>query len=337
MTDNQISQLASQMSQLQASNGKFPGKTEENPKTINAIHLRSGRELEDQVFIKMRKSSKPDVVVKPPKVIEEKVVEDDLVEVVVETPMVVDEPTKIVEEPKQQIVKPYVPPIHFPQRLARVILEQKYGKFMNMMKIINITMPFIDAIKEIPTYGKLLKELISNKNAMQPSTVNLPKECSAILMNEVPQKLEDPGSFSIPCTIRTVHIERALCDLGASISLMPLKIFKKLKDYDLSPTRVSLQLADRSVRHPIGLVEDIPLKVGKLEFPCDFYVMDILEDSNIPIILGRPCLAKGGAMIDVKNGKLSLQVGEEKVEFSLNKAMKEPSEAKSCYMIDMVE
>ncbi|XP_074314796.1 uncharacterized protein LOC141650910 [Silene latifolia] len=208
---------------------------------------------------------------------------------------------------------------------------------MDMMKGINITMPFIDVIKEIPSYGKFLKELISKKNAMQPSTVNLSKECSSILMNDVLQKLEDPGSFSIPCKIGTVHIERALCDLGASISLMTLKIFKKLRDYELFPTRVSLQLADRSVRYPISLVEDVPLKVGKLEFPCDFYVMDIPEDSNIPIILGHACLATGGALIDVKNWKLSLQVGEEKVEFYLNKAMKEPLEEKFCYMIDMVE
>ncbi|XP_074293593.1 uncharacterized protein LOC141620685 [Silene latifolia] len=279
MTDNQISRLASQMSQFQASNGRFPGKTVENPKTINAIHLRSGRELEDRVFIKRRKSSKPEMEVEPPKVIEEKVVKDDLLEVVVETSMLVDEstkgddePTKVVEEPKQKLVRTYVPPIPFPQRLARARLEQKYGKFMNMMKGINITMPFVDAIKEIPTYGKFLKELISNKNAMETSTtVNLSKECSDILINETPQKLEDSGSFSIPCTIGTVQIEGALCDLGASISLMPLKIFKKLKGYEILPTRVSLQLADRSVKYPIGLVEDIPLKVGKLEIPCDFY------------------------------------------------------------------
>ncbi|XP_074318273.1 uncharacterized protein LOC141655073 [Silene latifolia] len=195
MTDNQISQLASQISQFQASNGKFSGKTEENPKTINAIHWKSGRELEDRVFIKRKKSRKPEVVVEPPKV-----VEDDLVEVVVETPMlvdestkVVDEPTKVVEEPKQQVVRPYVPPIPFPQRLARAKLEQKYGKFMHMMKGVNIPMPFIDAIKEIPAYGKFLKELISNKNSLSPSTtVNLSKECSAILMNGLPQKLEDP-------------------------------------------------------------------------------------------------------------------------------------------------
>ncbi|XP_074314374.1 uncharacterized protein LOC141649587 [Silene latifolia] len=300
MTDNQISQLSSQMSQLQASHGKFPGKTEENSKTINAIHLRSGRDLEDRTFVKKRKSSRPgdvvepQIVVEPPKVVEEKGGEDEFVEIVVETPKVIDEPARVVEEPKQQVVRTYVPPIPFPQRLARAKLEQKYGKFMDMMKGINITMPFIDVVKEIPIYGKFLKELISNKNSLSPTTtVNLSKECSAILMNEAPQKLEDPGSFSIPCKIGTVNIERALCDLGASISLMPLKTFKKLKGYELSPTRVSLQLADRSVRYPIGLVEDIPLKVGKLEFPCDFYVMDIPEDSNIPIILGRPCLATG--------------------------------------------
>ncbi|XP_074271714.1 uncharacterized protein LOC141595652 [Silene latifolia] len=304
MTDNQISQLASQLSQLQASHGKFPGKTEENPKTINAIHLRSGRELEDRAFVKKRKSSRPgdvvepQIVVEPPRVVEEKGGEDELVEIFVETPKVIVEPTKIVEEPKQQVVRTYVPPIPFPQRLVRAKLEQKYGKFTDMMKGIKITISFIDAIKEIPSYGKFLKDLISNKNSWSPTTtVNLSKECSAILMNEAPQKLEEPGSFSIPCKIGTVHIERALCDLGASISLMPLKIFKKLKGYELSPTRVYLQLADRSVRYPFGLVEDVLLK----------------------------------------NGKLSLQVGEEKVELSLNKAMKEPSEEKSCYMIDMVE
>ncbi|XP_074315658.1 uncharacterized protein LOC141651865 [Silene latifolia] len=199
---------------------------------------------------KEEKKSQTKDVVEPPKMVEEKGVEDDLVEVVVETPMlvdestkVVDEPTKVVEEPNQHVVRPYVPPIPFPQRLARAKLEQKYGKFMHMMKSVNITMPFIDAIKEIPAYGKFLKELISNKNSLGPSTmVNLSQECSAILLHKMPPKLEDPGSFSIPCTIGTVHIERALCDLGASISLMPLNIFKKLKGFELSPTRVSLHL-----------------------------------------------------------------------------------------------
>ncbi|XP_074265543.1 uncharacterized protein LOC141587982 [Silene latifolia] len=206
-----------------------------------------------------------------------------------------------------------------------------------MMKGVNITMPLFYAIKEIPAYGKFLKELISNKNSFSPTTVNLSRECCAILINELPQKLEDPGSFSIPCTIGSIQIERALCDLGASISLMPLKIFKKLKGFEFSPTRVSLQLADRSVSYQIGLVEDVPLKVEKLVIPCDFYVMDIPEDSKIPIILGRPCLATEGVMIDVKNGKLSLQVGDDKMEFSLEKSMKSPSISGSCCRVDVLE
>ncbi|XP_074297301.1 uncharacterized protein LOC141628008 [Silene latifolia] len=213
-----------------------------------------------------------------------------------------------------------------------------YGKFLDMMKGVQVTLPFLDAIKEIPIYGRFLKELISNKKKLGPSTtVHLSQEYSAILLNKFPPKLEDPGSFSIPCAIGTICFERALCDLGSSISLMPLKIFKNLKDFELSPTKVSFQLADRSVRYPIGLVEDVPLKVGKRVIPCDFYVMDIPEDSKIPIILGCPCLATGGAMIDVKNGKVSLQVGDDKMEFSLEKCMKSPSISDTCYKVDVLE
>ncbi|XP_074283651.1 uncharacterized protein LOC141608188 [Silene latifolia] len=236
-------------------------------------------------------SSREEVVVEPTKEIE-----DELVEIIVETPKDVVVPSKVVDEPKQHVVKPYVPHIPFPQRLARAKLEKKYEKFLDMMKGLQVTLPFLDAIKEIPTYGKFLKELISNKKKLGPSTtVNLSQECNAILLEKLPPKLEDPGGFSIPCAIGTIQIDRALCNLGASVSLMPLKIFKKLDAVELTPTRVSLQLVDRSVKYPIGLVEDVPLKVVSLVMPCDFYVMDIPEDSKIPIILGRaPMSCYGG-------------------------------------------
>ncbi|XP_074283354.1 uncharacterized protein LOC141607905 [Silene latifolia] len=118
---------------------------------------------------------------------------------------------------------------------------------------------------------------------------------------------------------------------------MPLSLFKKLQFEDLKPSRISLQLADRSVKYPLGVIEDVPLMVGKLVIPCDFYVMDMPEDNNVPNILGRPCLATGGAMIDVKSGKLSLQVGEDKVEFELAKSMEAPSLSNSCCRVYMVE
>ncbi|XP_074298469.1 uncharacterized protein LOC141629350 [Silene latifolia] len=213
---------------------------------------------------------------------------------------VVDEPSKVVEEPNQQVVRPYVQPIPFPQRWAKEKLEQNYWEFLEIMKGRHITIPLIDVIKEIPTYGKFMKELISIKKSLDSSnTLKLYKECSVSLSNKVPQTFEDPRSFSIPCAIGTVQIKGGLCDLGASISLMPLKIFKKLEDVELSTTRVSLQLANRLVRYPIGLMDDVPLNVGKLVIQCDFYVMDIPKDINITIILGCPCLATGGALIDV--------------------------------------
>ncbi|XP_074303384.1 uncharacterized protein LOC141637868 [Silene latifolia] len=204
----------------------------------------------------------------------------------------------------------------------------------------NVTIPFLDMITEIPSYGKFLKDLVTlKKKSGEVQTINLSKECSSILThtNKLPNKLEDPGSFSIPCSIQRVAIKRALCDLGASVSLMPHSILKRLDLRDLKPTRVSLQLADRSVKFPIGVIEDVPLVVGKLIIPCDFFVMDMPEDSHVPIILGRPCLGTGGAMIDVKSEKLSLQVGNEKIEFELNNSMKSPPMGNSCCRVDMVE
>ena len=101
----------------------------------------------------------------------------------------------------------------------------------------------------------------------------------------MPHKLKDPGSFSIPYIIGKFVIDKALCDLGASISLMPLSICKKLNMGELRPTRMSVQLADRSVKFPLGMLENVPVRIGQFYIPTDFIIMDIKEDSNIPIIL----------------------------------------------------
>jgi hypothetical protein len=130
---------------------------------------------------------------------------------------------------------------------------------------------------------------LSNKRKLdKDSTVALTEECSAIFQNKMPPKLKDPGSFSIPCVIGNFVIDKALCDLGASVSLMPLSISKKLNLGDLNPTRMSLQLADRSVKYPVGILENVPVRIGQLYIPTDFAVMNITEDSCIPILLGGP-------------------------------------------------
>ncbi|XP_058003695.1 uncharacterized protein LOC131180099 [Hevea brasiliensis] len=164
----------------------------------------------------------------------------------------------------------------------------------------------------MPSYIKFLKEILSKKKRLKNyETVALTEECSAILQNKLPSKLKDPGSFSMPCLIGNMNIDKALCDLRASVSLMPLCICEKLNVGELRPITISLQLANRSVKYPVGILENIPIKVGKFFIPVDFIILEMEEDVQIPIILGRPFLATAGAIIDIKNGRLTLKMGDE--------------------------
>ncbi|KAJ8765482.1 hypothetical protein K2173_014604 [Erythroxylum novogranatense] len=151
----------------------------------------------------------------------------------------------------------------------------------------------------MPSYAKFLKEILSNKRKLEEhETVALTIECSTAIQNKLPPKLKDLGSFSIPCQIGKITIERALCDLGSSVSLMPLSLCRKLDLGELTPTTVSLQLADRSVKYSVGVLEDVPIKVGILYVPVDFVILKMEEDTRTPIIHGRPFLATTGCQID---------------------------------------
>ncbi|XP_058761198.1 uncharacterized protein LOC131634545 [Vicia villosa] len=190
----------------------------------------------------------------------------------------------------------------------------------------------------MPSYARFLEEILSNKKKLEDNeTVMLTAECSAIIQKNMLPKMKDPGSFFIPCVIGKFVIDKALCDLGASVSLMPLSICEKLQLGKLRPTRMSLQLADRSVKYPVGMLKNIPVRIGQFFIPTYFIIMDIQDDSNIPIILVRPFLATAGAIIDVKRGKLTFEVGEEKVEFILSKFLKAPTIVDTCCFIDIID
>nr|XP_017250814.1 PREDICTED: uncharacterized protein LOC108221447 [Daucus carota subsp. sativus] len=208
-------------------------------------------------------------------------------------------------------VKPYVPPIPFPQRLHNKKLEKQYEKFLQTFRQLHINIPFADALAQMPLYAKFLKEMLSRKRKLEDvETITLNAECSAVIQKSIPQKLKDPGSFSLPCTIGKMENIKALCDLGASVSLMPYSICKRLGLGELKKTRISLQLADRTIKHPLGVIEDVLVKVDKFFIPCDFVVLDMDEDVEMPIILGRPFLATARTTIDVKAGKLTSNVGD---------------------------
>ncbi|XP_076935292.1 uncharacterized protein LOC143601899 [Bidens hawaiensis] len=164
----------------------------------------------------------------------------------------------------------------------------------------------------MPKYAKFLKEVLSNKKKLEElSCVTLNEECSAALQNKLPKKMTDPGSFTIPCLIGILSVSNALADLGASINLMPYSVFSKLDLGEPKPTRMSIQLADRSVKYPRGIVENMLVKIDKFVFPVDFVILDMDEDKNVPLILVRPFLATARALIDVCTGRLTLRVGDE--------------------------
>ena len=136
------------------------------------------------------------------------------------------------------------------------------------------------------------------------STSNSPNFCSAALQQKLPPKLKDLRSFAIPCTIGKLSFDKCLCDLGASINLMPFSVFRKLGLLEPKPTNILLQLADPSVTLPGGIVEKILVKVDRLIFPTDYVIRDFEEDKKIPIILGRPFLITGQTLIYVQKETL---------------------------------
>ncbi|GJT15815.1 reverse transcriptase domain-containing protein [Tanacetum coccineum] len=139
-----------------------------------------------------------------------------------------------------------------------------------------------------------------------------------MLLKKLPEKLGDPGKFLIPCDFPGMDVCHALADLGASINLMPLSIWKKLSLPELTPTRMTLELADRSITRPKGVAEDVFVKVGKFHFPTDFVVVDFDADPRVPLILGRSFLRTGRALIDVYGEEITLRVNDEAVTFNLN-------------------
>ena len=213
-------------------------------------------------------------------------------------------------------------------------MDDQFSKFLSIFKQLHINIPLIDALEQMPKYAKFLKDIISKKRKLEEhETIMLTEESSAILQKKLPPKLTDPGSFTIPCTIGKSYFDRALCDLGASINLMPLYVFRKLGLREVKSTTISLQLVDRSIKYPRGVIEDVLVKVDKFIFLADFIVLDMDEDEEIPLILGRPFLATGRTLIDVQQGKLVLRVRKDEITFDVFKPMKFPSKTHSCFQI----
>ncbi|GJR44766.1 reverse transcriptase domain-containing protein [Tanacetum coccineum] len=183
--------------------------------------------------------------------------------------------------------------------------------------------PFLDpSFNDFRVY---VKSLLSNKEKLfELANTPLNENCSALLLKKLPEKLGDPSKFLIPCDFPELDECLALADLGASINLMPLSVWKKLSLLELTPTRMTLELANRSVAYPVGVAEDVFVKVGKFYFPTDFVVVDYDVDPRVPLILGRPFLRMARALIDVHVEELTLRVNDEAITFKVGHTSRYP-------------
>nr|GEY70053.1 reverse transcriptase domain-containing protein [Tanacetum cinerariifolium] len=196
-------------------------------------------------------------------------------------------------------------------------------KIFQIFKDLNFNISFTDALILMPKFGPSIKSYLTNKDELcELARTPLNEHCSAVLLNKLPEQLGDPDKFLIPCDFPRKAECLALADLGARINLMPLPVWNKHSLPDLTPTCMTLELADRSIYRLVGVAEDVYVKVGTFHFSADFIVIDFDADPRVPLIPGRYFLKTGRALIDVFEGELTLRVGKEAITFNLDQTLR---------------
>nr|GEW65551.1 reverse transcriptase domain-containing protein [Tanacetum cinerariifolium] len=224
---------------------------------------------------------------------------------------------QIPEKDKELVDEPFVVPkpkanLPYPSRLAKEKIREKddilAAKFMEILCDLYFELSFADAIIHMPKFAPLFKKLLNNKDKqIELTKTPLNENCFAVVLKKLLEKLGDPGRFLIPCDFSEFDNCLALADLGASINLMPLSIWKKLRLLTLNDTKMVLELADRTISKPAGVAENVFVKVGKFYFPADFVVLDFIADPRVPLILGRPFLSTAHAIINVHEREIILR------------------------------
>ncbi|RDX91709.1 hypothetical protein CR513_26264, partial [Mucuna pruriens] len=306
----QIGQLANTVSQLQSTgSSNLPSQTIPNPiGNSNVVTLRSGKEL-SQPAQWLPRSTEADS-------------ESDVVSQ--------SRPEKTV-------------PTSFPTQTISARKPESDEELLKMFRTVEINIPLLDAIKQIPKYAKFLKELCVHKRKKMKGSV----EVGALTKNEefivgaqaLPKKCKDPRIFLVPCTIGECTFTDAMLNLGASINVMPTSIYKALNFGDVEPTRMTIQLANRSIVQPLGILKDVLVQVNELISPADFYVLDMEDETSgkgSTLILGRPFLMTAKTKIDVHVGTLSMEFGDTLMQFNIFEAMKHLTED-SLFGIDLID
>ncbi|CAN6686563.1 unnamed protein product [Malus baccata var. baccata] len=280
--EKQIGQIALQVSERAP--GAFPSQTVPNPRgreECNVVHtLRSGKSYINKHENSVGNSQAAELPQPKSAIFADSEISTDSGQYQDRSENTAEATTKTAE-------RVYEPPMPYPERLKPKAKDQQLTDFMKTLAKVQINLPLIDAIKNIPSYAKFLKDVCTKKKKLVDSE-------------------KSDSNRTVQC--------------GASVNLMPYSVFKRLGEGELKPTSSIIQLADRSITYPRGVIEDVIVKVDNLYLPADFMVLDMDEDLTTPIILGRPFLATARTLIDVEAGTLTFRVEDHTVVFKLFEA-----------------
>jgi len=232
--------------------------------------------------------------------------------------------------------------VPFPQALRPAgKVPENQSEILEHLTQLKINLPLLHVIKQVPAYAKVIKDLCTIKRKHHvKKTAFLTEQVSAVIEQKTPPKYKDPGCPTISCQIGTHEFGQALLDLGSSVNLMPYSVYSQLGLGELKPTSVVLQLADRTIKRPRGIVEDVLLQIDKFYYPVDFLVLDtqtvVNMESSIPIILGRPFLATANALINCRNGLMKISFGNMTLEVNIFHIQKQPHDDDECHQTIMI-
>nr|GEZ17149.1 reverse transcriptase domain-containing protein [Tanacetum cinerariifolium] len=289
-----------------SSSSSLPSNTIPNPKReAKAITIRSGMSYKEPPIPPPGvEEQEPTEVTTDTELLSTEDIQPPSVQVQVQEDKPVEEPSVVISKAKANL--PY------PSRLSKEKIREKddilAAKFMEIFHDLHFELSFADALVHMPKFAPMFKKLLNNKNKLIELTKTpLNENYSAVVLKKLPKKLGDPGRFLIPCDFLEFGNCLALVELGASINLMPLSIWKNLKLPTLNDTKMVLELAERTISKPTGVAENVFVKVGKFYFPADFVVLNFIADPRVPLILGRPFLSTAHAIINAHEREIILR------------------------------
>ena len=340
---SQITKLTSPIGSLQQEKGKLPSQPIPNPQGQNSVGslgpiegtfehckafttLRSGKVVDKTIQTKEPNQEYPSELFR----------EDELAD----KPHVPN--TNDIDDQPEEDKSTHIPPAPYPHRLRAPKKVNNHSEIYELFKQVKLNIPLLDAIKQIPSYAKFLKDLCTLKRKLGVNKeAFMTEQSTSLIQNNLPLKYKDPGSPTISIVVGNSKLGHALVDLGASVNLLPYSVYVDLGLGELEPTNITLQLADRSVKIPRGIVKDVLVQVDKFYFPVDFVVLDtqpvVNQGTQFPVILSRPFLATSNAIIHCRGGLMTLSFGNMTVNLNIFNVIKGMGDEEDMCEINMVD